>query len=72
MTLPLPLTKGLLLINEIFVIHVGFAALSIAGHKFISNYLRNLAYILHYRNAAPEILASSMYLLERAYFKEVP
>ena len=65
-------TEGLLLINEIFAIHAGFAALRIKGQNFTSNYLRNLTYILHYRNVAPEVLASSMYLLECAFLGKIP
>jgi len=65
-------TEGLLLINEIFAIHVGFAVLRIKGHGFTPSYLRNLTYILHYRNVTPEVLASSMYLLECAHLNNMP
>jgi len=65
-------TEGLLLINEIFAVHAGFAALSIPGDICSVGYLRNLVYILHYRNLTPEILASSMYLLERACLGKNP
>ena len=65
-------TEGLLLINEIFAIHAGFAALKIKGQVFTPGYLRNLTYILHFRNVTPEVLASSMYLLECAHANTMP
>lgn len=63
------LTESLMVINEIYAIHLGINHLEIAVSSISSKYFRNLIYILHFRNPAPEILASSMYLLECAIRK---
>ena len=52
--------------REIFAIHVGLCHLSINISDISWAYFRNLIYILHFRNPAPEMLASSMYTLECA------
>lgn len=66
------ITESLMLINEIYAAGVGLGHLQIAMSALSSKYIRNLLYILHFRNPAPEILASSMYLLDCAMRKEFP
>jgi hypothetical protein len=58
------MTEALLVINEWFAIHAGLAHLDIDVSDISGPYLRNLIYILHFRQPSPEILASAMYLLE--------
>lgn len=60
------MTEGLLVINEMFAVHAGLSQLNIDITDISRDYYRNLIYILHFRNPAPEVLASSMYLLECA------
>lgn len=66
------MTEALLVINEIFAVHVGLAELGINVGLCSTGYLRNLIYILHFRTVAPEVLASSMYLLECACSSQKP
>lgn len=66
------MTESHLLINEIFAIHVGLNHLSISIGDLSAKYLRNLIYILHFRNPTPEILASAMYTLECAVLGNKP
>jgi hypothetical protein len=60
------MTEALLVPNEYFAIHAGLVHLRIDVGQITPAYLRNLIYILHFRQVAPEILASAMYLLECA------
>jgi hypothetical protein len=60
------MTEALLVINEIFAIHAGLSHLEVSIDDVSSTYIRNLIYILHFRQVSPEILASAMYLLERS------
>lgn len=55
-----------LVINELYAIIAGLSHLDVDVTAISHKYLRNLIYILHFRNPAPEILASSMYLLDCA------
>jgi hypothetical protein len=64
--------EALLVINEIFAIHVGLAELGVRAARCTPGYLRNLVYILHFRTVTPEVLASAMYLLECACLKLDP
>ena len=66
------MTEALIVINELFAIHAGLSHLNMDIAVISDEYIRNLIYILHFRQVAPEILASAMYLLERACRKETP
>ena len=66
------MTESLLVINELFAIHAGIGHLDIDASMISPKYIKNLIYILHFRNPAPEILASSMYTLECAVLGKKP
>lgn len=69
------MTEALLLINELFAIHAGFAHLGLTSSDIsamTANYLRNLVYTLHYRPVSGELLASVAYLVECAYAEKTP
>ena len=66
------MTEALLVINEWFAIHAGLAHLDINVSDISRGYIRNLLYILHYRQPSPEILASAMYLLECSCLAKKP
>ena len=66
------MTEALLVINELFAIYTGLSHLHVDVSVISDEYIRNLIYILHFRQVAPEFLASAMYLLERACHKETP
>ena len=66
------ITESHLVINEIFAIHAGINHLSINISDITAKYFRNLIYILHFRNPAPEMLSSSMYTLECAVLGNKP
>ena len=52
--------------------YLGRAALDIDIKDISGKYIRNLIYILYFRSQAPEILASTMYLLECSVKKKLP
>ena len=66
------MTESMLVINEVFAVHIGLAHLDIDIKDISGKYIRNLIYILHFRSQAPEILASTMYLLECGVKKKLP
>jgi hypothetical protein len=66
------ITEALLVINEIFAIHAGLSHMEITISDISPGYIRNLIYILHFRQISPEILASAMYLLECSCKKKNP
>jgi len=66
------MTEALLVINELFAIHAGLSHLQITIDNISHEYIRNLIYILHFRQVSPEILASAMYLLECACSSNKP
>ena len=66
------MTEALLVINELFAIHVGLSHLNVNIDDISRDYIRNLIYILHFRQVSPEILSSAMYLLECACFSRKP
>lgn len=57
------LTEALVLINEWYALQLGLSQLEIDISKISPRFLRNMLYLLHYRDPDPEILASSMYLI---------
>jgi hypothetical protein len=63
---------ALILVNEMFAIHAGLAHLQLTPRKLTPNYIKNLMYTLHFRQVTPEIMASSMYLLECAHKNKTP
>ena len=60
------MTEGLLIVNELYALQIGLNHLDIDMAQLSGKYIRNLLYILHFRNPSPEVLASSMYTLECA------
>ena len=66
------MTEALMVINELYAMHVGLSHLEIDITNISSTYIRNLIYILHFRQTSPEILASAMYLLECACLSKEP
>lgn len=66
------MTEFMLVINEVFTVHIGLAYLDIDIKDISGKYIRNLIYILYFRSQAPEILASTMYLLECSVKKKLP
>jgi hypothetical protein len=58
--------ESLILINEYFALHAGLSHLKLNMADISSGYIKNLIYILRFRQPSPEILASTMYLLECA------
>lgn len=66
------MTESLLVINEIYALGLGLAHININTTDISSKWYRNMIYILHFRNPAPEILASEMYVLECALKKQLP
>jgi hypothetical protein len=60
------MTIGHMLINELFAVHAGLNRMELKIADISAKYLKNLLYTLHFRIKPPEIMASSMYLLECA------
>lgn len=64
-------TGTLLLVNEIFALHLALTILKIANRNFIEDkkaYFANLLYVLHFHSHFDtEQLASELYLLEEQY-----
>lgn len=66
------MTEALLVINEIYALGLGLGHLNVRLSDISAAWYRNMIYILHFRNPAPEILASTMYVLEQALKRELP
>jgi len=66
------ITEPILLANEFFAIGAGLNHLNIDMNEMSDKYLLNLVYTLHYRPIIGEVLASKIYLLEKAIKKEIP
>ena len=59
------MTESLIVVNELYGISLGLNHLSIRLERIPDHLFRNLIYTLHFRHIEPEVLAFSMYLLER-------
>lgn len=66
------MTEALIIINEIFAVGLGLGHLQLSMKDISSDYIRNLLYTLHFRSPSPEVLASSMYVLECAVNQKKP
>jgi hypothetical protein len=58
--------EPVLLVNVYFAAHAGVMHINANLDNIPQKYVRNLIYLLHFKTAHPEVLASSMYLLECA------
>lgn len=50
------ITEALIVVNELFAVHLGLGHLDVNVSNISREYLRNLIYILHLRNPASELL----------------
>lgn len=66
------MTESLLVINEIYALGLGLSHINVKTDDISEKWYRNMIYILHFRNPAPEILASEMYVLDCAMKKILP
>lgn len=64
------LTEALILINEWYGLQLGLSQMDIEISKISPRFLRNMIYLLYYRDPDPESLASSMYLVDCAFHKK--